>query len=212
MAWRALTSGPMIEVSGGQHALPGGRTSEVVSVQIANAGDVYKDVSASFRERYAEGDEYVHSLIEYGELEKSEDDDGETKEVFVAKEFDATPSEAPATDEEAATRVEAAEKSATEAQDSAERALKAAQEQTSRAEALQSELTDAKAEGERLSGELQAANDQLGTALSYGDLSKDALVVEAEKKGVTVTRSAAGQGDPSKDDYVKALEEARTAS
>lgn len=105
MAWRVLSDGPMIETSGGVTTLPGGGEREITQIVIARAGQVIdKDLSKSMKDRYEAGDDYVRSIVEYGEMElqtvEGEDGKNEEKLVFVPKGIsNADGEEVPETDE-----------------------------------------------------------------------------------------------------------------
>lgn len=195
MAWRILQSGPMIEVSGGKDA----NDREMVNIEIASAGALIeppRDLSKSWRERYDANDPYVRGIVEHGEVQEPEDDDGER--TFVPKGTQGDGVEAPEGEQVSREEIVAVTKRVEEVSGENER--------------LVTELEASKAEAERLVGELQQANDELADVLTYNDLSPEALKVEAEKKGVEVKRGDGRSGDPVKADYVKALQEARSGS
>lgn len=100
MAWRVLTNGPMIEVSGG---ITGDDKREITSIIVGRAGQIIeKDLSRSMKERYDNNDPYVRSIVEFGELVPSDDDPDEKK--FVARGTQKDGDEAPKTDDELVAR------------------------------------------------------------------------------------------------------------
>lgn len=208
MAWRVLRDGAMVEISNGVIQVAG-RDLEQTTVVIARENQIIEqELSKSMVDRYDAGDDYIRSTVE--RVSVTYDDDG-NQVVTPVGEPDAEPA-GDLTDEEAAARVTAAET----AQAEAEGNLTAANERISALESelstAESDLDTAKQEVERLSADLTAANDQLGTAISYADLSKEALAVEAQQQNITVTRSDGKEGDPLKSDYVTALEGASSGS
>lgn len=208
MAWRALTTGPMVEIVTGH--LDG---REVTMVKTINAGELIdKDLSADMKTRYEAEDTYVRSIVEYGEIERGTDDDGNPTETFVPKGTQVASEEAPATDEEAAERVRKAEEVAQQAADNAAKAKEEADRHAQRVQELEAQLQDATQAHEEVSRENEQFRATAESALSYEDFDKDALAAQARAQGLVVERGDGKQGDPLKADYVQALEGARTGS
>lgn len=195
MAWRVLANGAMIEIVTGVSELPGGGKRELSHIEIAHEGQIIKgDISQSMKDRYEANDPFIRSIIEYGE---AEDVDGETQEHFEATGYSPqTEGSSSSSDgDDSSDRVAELEAQVAELQDVSAKNDDAAQAEI---DDLKQKLNDA---------ELEAAG-----ALSYDDLSPEALKAEAEKKSYEVTRADGKEGDPLKADYVRVLEEARSGS
>lgn len=98
MAWRVLSDGPMIEVSGG---ITDDSKREITQVIVGRAGQVIeKDLSKSMRDRYEAQDPYMRSIVEYGEIELHDiDGEDEPQRVFVPKGIQVDGGDTPQTDE-----------------------------------------------------------------------------------------------------------------
>lgn len=201
MAWRVLRDGAMVEVSNGTIQVAGRDLEQTTVVILSENALIERDLSKSMVERYDAGDDYVRSLVE--RVAVSVDDDG-NKVVTPVGSPDAEPVGA-LSDDEASARVTAAET----AQSEAESRVRALEEQVS---SLQSDLDTARQEAERLSADLTEANDQLGTAISYADLSPEALEAEAKARGVEPQSGSGSKGAVVKADRVAALEGADSSS
>jgi chromosome segregation ATPase len=204
MAWRVLADGPMLEIVTGKQSLNDGSTREITHIVVGRQGQIItEDLSESLRERYAAQDEYVMSIVEYGEMVPS--DDPETDElVFQARRIGDQEDEDIDGDAELADKLNRIKQQ----RDAAEAKLSAAEDSVT---SLTDERDKANARIAELENELEQAEEAATGSLTYDDFSKEALAVEAEKKGIIVTRSE-GEGDPLKADYIKAFEEARSAS
>jgi hypothetical protein len=213
MAWRVLRSGPMIEEVIGHQDLPSGGRREVTTTRTGVGGEVIEnDLSESLRTRYEAEDPYVRSIVEYGELEVGEDDDGNPTRTFAARGLSSDTAEPPATDEEAAERTRRAEQVAQEASENAARAQEEAARHAQRVQELEAELADTTSTHGEVIQERDELRAQVENTLSYEDFDKDALAAQARAQGLVVERSDGKQGDPLKSDYVTALEGARAGS
>ena len=212
LAWRVIANGVSLDVVQGEGRDPlRGGMRLITSTVIAREGQVIKeDLHPNYVKRYEEGEEVARSQVERVEVQV--DDDG--NEVYVPY-GGSTASEPAEVDPDVLARAETAEAEVTdlrtrvtELEGQVAEAQEAGGTAQGQVEALQGEV-------QRLEGELKEAQEAAEAAsegaLSFGDLSKEALVAEAEAKKITVTR-AEGEGDPVKADYVRTLEEARSSS
>lgn len=207
MAYQVLQSGTMLEIVNGLSR----DGTEKTTMVIARENDIVeKELSADLTRRYDEGDEYVRSILQRGTVVT--DDDG--NKALVPEDTVEVDSDEVATD--AVERAEAAEGELTAAKSkisTLESELSTAQQNLA---AAQSDLETARREAteqiEALTTEKDAAEEVAAGALSYSDLSKEALEAEAAQKTVTVTRADGKDGEPLKSDYVTALEAARSSS
>lgn len=190
MAFRALISGPMLEISGGIQQIPGGPDRELTSIVIPRAGQIIeKDLSAPMMARYKAQDPYMMSIVEYGVMEDGDEADGEPVRVFVPQGISG---------EDVS--------SAPSGNDSKEVAK------------LKKKLADslaatqvAEAQVKDLTGKLATAESDLEQAtapqpLNYDRLSAKALDAEVADRKLVVSGSGAG-GNVVKSDNVKALME-----
>jgi Tfp pilus assembly protein FimV len=191
----------MVEVSNGTIQVAGRDLEQTTVVILGENALIERELSKSMVERYDEGDDYVRSIVERVAI--SYDDDG-NKVVTPVGSPDAEPV-GTLSDDEASARVTAAETAKSEA----EGRVRALEEQVN---TLQSELDTAKQEAERLSADLTEANDQLGTAISYADLSPEAVEAEAKARGVEPEKGSGKNDAVVKADRVAALEGASSSS
>lgn len=193
----------MVELSGGVQLLANGATREQTTIQVTFQGQVFEgDISADMRRRFVDGDPYMRSILEYGEVEHETDKDGNDAKSFVPKGIDGS-AIVSTNDPDTIVRAQQAEKKAAKLQVAAdELALKAAGDKDEIA-ALTAQVAD-------LEDALKEAGSSSGSTLSLDDLSSEALAAEAEKRGVEVVGSGS-TGNVLKKDLVRALEEARAS-
>lgn len=218
-AWRSLQDGKMVEVVNGKRG-----DREITTTLIIGAGQVIdKPLTANFVERWAKGGEYERSLFEHGRVELHlftdlVDEDGknipdEERPVFVvtAGPGDAATVESSSDpDPDALKRAEAAEASLATAQSEIDDLkLKVEAAENTATTMLSEAKADADAKISSLQADLDEAEAVAASALSYNELSPEALQAEVDKKGLTPTGTGSN-GNIVKADLVKALLEART--
>lgn len=210
MAWRALTSGKMVEVSGGRQLMANGAVREASNIVVTFQGQVIEnDISADMRQRYIDNDPYVRSILEYGEIDHGTDGDGNPTKTFVPKGIDGSAVVDGGSQEAADLQAEVAQLKA-DAVKAAEDAAKGADESSASIAEREAKVADLEGQVESLKEEIDALDAQASGTLSFDDLSSEALAAEIEKKGIPVVGSGS-TGNVLKKDMVKALEEARAS-
>lgn len=215
MAWRVLRAGAMIEILNGVTA--DGR--ELTSTAIVGEGQVIeKDLPKAYVQRYLDGDEYVRSTVEYGEIETQVDEDGndvvdeDGNDVkgFVPKGGPEAPegsASAPAANLQDAD--EAAQARIQELEDALGKASNDLSSSSSSLDEASGRIAELEAKVDELEKDLDEASAP--QAFPYDKLSSEALAVEAERRGVTPASGSGSNGNVVKADLVKALTEADAA-
>lgn len=216
MAWRVLASGPMLEIEGG--GVKGGAKSFTQTV-IATEGEIIespRDLSAAMISRYEKGDDFMRALVEYGEIELEEDEDGEPVKTFVPKGYEDPDAaeDAPQTDEEALQRTQEAESKVQELEAKVAELEASAGEagaNAGRVQELEAELDGKVKEFDELKAQYEKDLSELAAEpFDYARLSPEALEAETTKRVLDVTGTGAN-GNVKKEDRVKALQEADKA-
>lgn len=195
MAWRVLKSGAMIEVLTGTSPGPNGTTREHTQVIFGNEGTIItQDLSAGMKEQYEANDDYVRSIVEFGEQVPQEGEDGEETLVWVAKGSGSESDEAlPETDEALVAEVEKLRGQVKELQGSLDAAQSESSDKDSGVAQVQSDLAAANAELEQVKGELETASQQVA-ALQSEVTTRDEKIAELETELEEAT-SPEGDGD-----------------